>query len=204
MMLERPARTREDEWPLAPRRRHTPSTSPAERACRPRRAAGSRRSWAGRSTTSWRCAACPGRRRRSCTRWSWRRRSGGGERSDQGRAAPLRPPGVARRRRPARAHRGGRPRRRDLGARRRARPAGRRSRGDDAGEPALLMTRLPGRPQVHPTPGWLGELASIHERLAGWASSATLGDRGDSARPAASLRALVPARAPRADLVTPA
>ena len=45
--------------------------------------------------------------------------------------------------------------------------------GDDAGEPALLMTRLPGRPQVHPTPGWLRELASIHERLAGWASSPT-------------------------------
>ena len=40
--------------------------------------------------------------------------------------------------------------------------------GEAAGDAALLMTRLPGRPQVHPTPGWPGELASIHGRLAGW------------------------------------
>ena len=107
MMLEQPARTREDEWPLAPTRHHTPSTSPAGRACRPWRAAGSptvlgrapddivavRRLPGSTSSVLHELVLRDGGRRRSAA-------------PTQRRAAPLRPSRLAGRRRPARPHRG--------------------------------------------------------------------------------------------------
>lgn len=40
--------------------------------------------------------------------------------------------------------------------------------GDHAGKPALLMTRLAGRPRVTEGHGWLDGLGEVHDRMAAW------------------------------------
>jgi aminoglycoside phosphotransferase (APT) family kinase protein len=40
--------------------------------------------------------------------------------------------------------------------------------GDDAGVPALVMTRLGGRPVLRRRPGWVEALAGVHRAMAGW------------------------------------
>jgi Ser/Thr protein kinase RdoA (MazF antagonist) len=43
--------------------------------------------------------------------------------------------------------------------------------GDDAGVPALVMTRLAGRPVLRARPGWVEALAGVHRAMAGWVAA---------------------------------
>jgi Ser/Thr protein kinase RdoA (MazF antagonist) len=44
--------------------------------------------------------------------------------------------------------------------------------GDEAGVPALVMTRLDGRPVLRRRPGWVEALAGVHRAMAGWVVAA--------------------------------